>query len=108
MAERRQDRRQSHFRLRCRNLVARARPDQSRSSRHALAGHLRRQGWRTQILELLTDEGVPATFFVPGWVVDNRTHIVEKIVKADHEIGHHGYLHKPIDPNHLEMETRGA
>ncbi|WP_063621863.1 polysaccharide deacetylase [Bradyrhizobium sp. Ec3.3] len=57
-----------------------------------------------KILELLADEGLPATFFVPGWVVDNRTHVIEKIVRANHEIGHHGYLHKSIDPTNLEME----
>lgn len=58
-----------------------------------------------KILELLAHEELPATFFVPGWVVDNRTLIVEKIVEANHEIGHHGYLHKSIDPNNLEMEV---
>lgn len=40
-----------------------------------------------KILELLADEGIPATFFVPGRV-----------------IGHHGYLHKLIDPNSPEIE----
>lgn len=57
-----------------------------------------------KILEVLAHEELPATFFVPGWVVDNRTLIVEKIVKAGHEIAHHGYLHKSIDPNNLEIE----
>ena len=57
-----------------------------------------------KVLELLSDEELPATFFVPGWVVDNRTHVVEKIVKAGHEIAHHGYLHKWIDPKNPEME----
>ncbi|OSI30540.1 polysaccharide deacetylase [Bradyrhizobium canariense] len=57
-----------------------------------------------KILELLSSEGLPATFFVPGWVVDNRTHVVEKIIKAGHEIAHHGYLHKAVDPKDPELE----
>lgn len=57
-----------------------------------------------KILEVLSDEELPATFFIPGWVIDNRTHVVEKIVKAGHEIAHHGYLHKWIDPKNPEME----
>jgi peptidoglycan/xylan/chitin deacetylase (PgdA/CDA1 family) len=51
-----------------------------------------------KILELLRQEEIRATFFVPGWVVDNRTESVEAIVNAGHEVAHHGYLHKPIQP----------
>ncbi|UCI31970.1 polysaccharide deacetylase family protein [Mesorhizobium sp. B4-1-4] len=57
-----------------------------------------------KVLEVLADEGLPATFFVPGWVVDNRTRVVETIVKAGHEIANHGYLHKAVDPKDPEME----
>ena len=48
-----------------------------------------------RILRLLADEGIAATFFVPGWVVDRYPAAVEAIVKAGHEIGHHGYTHTP-------------
>lgn len=48
-----------------------------------------------RILRLLADEGISATFFVPGWVVDRYAGAVEAIVKAGHEIGHHGYTHTP-------------
>ncbi|MCZ7560694.1 MAG: polysaccharide deacetylase family protein [Burkholderiaceae bacterium] len=52
-----------------------------------------------RLLELLKDEGLRATFFVPGWVAENRTERVEAIVAAGHEIGHHGYLHLWVDPD---------
>lgn len=52
-----------------------------------------------RILELLEEEGLQSTFFIPGWVADHRAQRVEMIAKAGHEIGHHGYLHKWIDPD---------
>lgn len=52
-----------------------------------------------KILELLADQGLPATFFVPGWTAETHTARVEAIVRAGHEVGHHGYLHKWPDPD---------
>lgn len=57
-----------------------------------------------KILELLREEGLRATFFVPGWVAEHRTERVERILAAGHEVGHHGYLHKWVDPDHPEEE----
>lgn len=51
------------------------------------------------ILELLAEEEIPATFFVPGWTAETHTSRVEAIVRDGHEIGHHGYLHKWPDPD---------
>jgi peptidoglycan/xylan/chitin deacetylase (PgdA/CDA1 family) len=48
-----------------------------------------------RILNLLKEEDIPATFFVPGWVIDKYPAAVEAVVKAGHEIGHHGYTHQP-------------
>src|SRR5436309_11524069 len=48
-----------------------------------------------RILKLLTEEHIPATFFVPGWVIDKYPAAVEAVVKAGHEIAHHGYTHQP-------------
>ena len=56
------------------------------------------------VLELLKREALPGTFFVPGWVAENRTARVEDLVRAGHEIGHHGYLHKWVDPDKPEEE----
>ncbi|MBI5879476.1 MAG: polysaccharide deacetylase [Chloroflexi bacterium] len=48
-----------------------------------------------RLLRLLAAEGILVTFFVPGWVVDRYPAAIEAIVKAGHEIGHHGYTHTP-------------
>ncbi len=64
-----------------------------------------------KILDLLREQGLHATFFVPGWVAEHRTARVEAIIADGHEIGHHGYLHKWVDPDKPEEEeeefTRG-
>lgn len=51
-----------------------------------------------KILELLKAEGLKGTFFTPGWTVDNHTDRVADILRAGHELAHHGYLHIPPDP----------
>lgn len=58
-----------------------------------------------KLLELLKGEGLRGTFFVPGWVAENRRRPVEDIIAAGHEIGHHGYLHKWVDPDRPEEEV---
>lgn len=47
-----------------------------------------------QILDLLDDLGVPATFFVPGWVAEHRPHLAASIVEHGHEVAHHSYSHR--------------
>lgn len=54
-----------------------------------------------RILTLLERLEVPATFFVTGHTADTYPHLVQAIVAAGHEIGHHGYLHE----NPLALET---
>ncbi|MGB0385353.1 MAG: polysaccharide deacetylase family protein [Ardenticatenaceae bacterium] len=46
-----------------------------------------------KVLELLHRLELSATFFVPGWVAETYTQMCERILKAGHEIGHHGYYH---------------
>ena len=57
------------------------------------------------ILETLREAEVPATFFVPGWTAENHTDRVEAILKDGHEVGHHSYSHKWIDPDFPEQEV---
>jgi peptidoglycan/xylan/chitin deacetylase (PgdA/CDA1 family) len=59
-----------------------------------------------KILETLEDAGVPATFFIPGWTVENHTGRCEMILKAGHEIGHHSYSHEwiALDDTAKEVE----
>ena len=57
-----------------------------------------------KILELLREEELKATFFVPGWTAEKYTDRLEAILAGGHEIGHHGYLHEWIDPDYPDKE----
>ncbi|OPG14565.1 polysaccharide deacetylase [Microbispora sp. GKU 823] len=48
-----------------------------------------------RILDLLGELGVPATFFVPGWVAEQRPGLAASIVERGHEVAHHSYSHRP-------------
>jgi len=55
-----------------------------------------------RILQLLAQEKVRASFYIPGWVVEHYPDECRAIRDAGHEIGHHGYLHdraEPADPD---------
>jgi len=49
-----------------------------------------------RILDMLDRKGIKATFFVPGWVIENHTDIVKETVNRGHEIAYHGYLHERV------------
>lgn len=55
-----------------------------------------------KILKLMDELDVKGTFFLPGWTALAHSMACEPIVKAGHEIGHHGYLHKMPDRTKLE------
>jgi len=57
-----------------------------------------------KILELLRDFGLKATFFVPGWTAEKYEDRVHAMLRDNHEVGHHGYLHEWIDPDFPEQE----
>jgi peptidoglycan/xylan/chitin deacetylase (PgdA/CDA1 family) len=48
-----------------------------------------------RILDLLAGYDIPSTFFIPGWVAERHGPAVRAVLKAGHEVGHHGYLHEP-------------
>lgn len=56
-----------------------------------------------KILQLLRDQELQGTFFVPGRVAERHTIRVEEILRDGHEIGHHGYDHLWADPDHPEI-----
>lgn len=56
------------------------------------------------VLRLLEEQALKGTFFIPGWVAEHRTQRAEMIVAAGHEVGHHGYLHKWVDPDFPDEE----
>ncbi len=51
-----------------------------------------------KILELLRQEELKATFFVPGWTAEQYPAHVEAILAGGHEVAHHGYTHVAPDP----------
>tara|TARA_B100000989_G_scaffold218890_1_gene166926 strand:+ start:1297 stop:2181 length:885 start_codon:yes stop_codon:yes gene_type:complete len=61
-----------------------------------------------RILETYRRLDLKQTFFIPGWCIETYPETIEIILKAGHEIGHHGYLHEdPIDsPNQRECFER--
>jgi peptidoglycan/xylan/chitin deacetylase (PgdA/CDA1 family) len=50
-----------------------------------------------RVLELLGRHGIPATFFVPGHTAASHPGLVERLLAAGHEVGHHGHLHLRSD-----------
>jgi peptidoglycan/xylan/chitin deacetylase (PgdA/CDA1 family) len=58
-----------------------------------------------RILRLLDKNGIRATFFVTGHTADTYPESVRAIMRAGHEIGHHGYLHEnPVGLGSKEAE----
>jgi polysaccharide deacetylase family protein (PEP-CTERM system associated) len=49
-----------------------------------------------RVLELFDRHRVRATFFVLGWVAEQHPKLVERIRKAGHELGSHGYSHRRV------------
>ena len=49
--------------------------------------------YTSQVLDILRDSGVKATFFVIGEKVDRAAAVVKRIVEEGHEIGNHGFDH---------------
>lgn len=47
-----------------------------------------------RILETYRRLGLTQTFFIPAWCMEQYPAAVEAILKDDHEIGHHSYLHE--------------
>ncbi|MFP4356264.1 MAG: XrtA system polysaccharide deacetylase [Phycisphaerae bacterium] len=50
-----------------------------------------------QILQLLDESGVRATFFILGWVAQHHPELVRRIADAGHEVASHGMGHHMLD-----------
>ncbi|MEM0260891.1 MAG: polysaccharide deacetylase [Sulfolobales archaeon] len=59
-----------------------------------------------RILKLLKDQGVEATFFVPGHTAEHFPEDVGMIKDHGHEIAHHGYMHEPPETLESAEEER--
>ncbi|MBM7572428.1 delta-lactam-biosynthetic de-N-acetylase [Aquibacillus albus] len=51
------------------------------------------KGYTNQVLDVLKDKNVPATFFVTGHYVESQPELVKRMVKEGHIIGNHSYYH---------------
>ena len=49
-----------------------------------------------RILQILERQDIKGTFFIPGFTAESYPDVVRRIADAGHEIGHHGYLHEPM------------
>src|SRR5512134_1816343 len=49
-----------------------------------------------ELLEILSETGTKATFFVLGWLAERDPALVKTIAAAGHEIACHGYSHELI------------
>ncbi len=47
-----------------------------------------------RILDLLDRYGIPASFYIPGYIAETHPALVEDIATRGHEIAHHGYMHE--------------
>ena len=61
-----------------------------------------------KLLELLDQLDMKATFFITGWSVDAHPAMCEAILRAGHEVGHHGYHHLLPDPGDPYIEEELA
>jgi peptidoglycan/xylan/chitin deacetylase (PgdA/CDA1 family) len=59
-----------------------------------------------RVLALLREYNVSATFFVPGSTAVAFPTAVGAIVEDGHEIGHHGWVHEPLERLSREQERR--
>ena len=69
-----------------------------------LSSYIKREEWKNQqirieenihnILKILDDYSVKATFFCLGWITNKIPKLISEISDIGHEIASHGYDHK--------------
>src|SRR3954462_6446929 len=59
-----------------------------------------------RLLELLNRHGIRSTWFIPGHTLETYPEQSRRIADAGHEIGHHGWTHRP--PATLTREQEEA
>ncbi len=62
--------------------------------------------WRTRLLGALEHFGIPATFFIPGYIAEHHPRMVEAIVARGHQVGLHGYLHEKLALSPRQKKNR--
>jgi len=59
-----------------------------------------------RILELLGDQGIPSTWFIPGFTIETYAEVCAQVAERGHEIGHHGWTHVPPASLSREREEK--
>lgn len=59
-----------------------------------------------RVLDLLEQNGIRATFFVPGHTIESFPRETEAILERGHELAHHSYAH--VDPSQQSAEEERA
>lgn len=57
---------------------------------------LRIESTTKQILDMLDEAGVKATFFTLGWIAERAPELIKEIVTRGHELASHGYDHVKV------------
>jgi cellulose synthase/poly-beta-1,6-N-acetylglucosamine synthase-like glycosyltransferase/peptidoglycan/xylan/chitin deacetylase (PgdA/CDA1 family)/spore germination protein YaaH len=52
--------------------------------------------YTVQILEILKEKGIKATFFVVGAEIENHPNVLRRVVEEGHEVGNHTFTHPDI------------
>ena len=79
-------------------------PEKAKEPRHARGAALRPRVGVDRILRLLDWLKLRASFFIPGWTVENHLAPAKRIRDAGHEIGAHGNVHEAVDGMTREQE----
>ncbi|MCD5325483.1 MULTISPECIES: delta-lactam-biosynthetic de-N-acetylase [Pontibacillus] len=67
------------------------------------------QGYTDEILDVLKDKEVPATFFVTGHYVNSASDLVKRMVKEGHIVGNHSWSHPDFSktsPEKIKKELK--
>lgn len=57
-----------------------------------------------RLLDVLEAHAIPATFFIPAWVVENWPRQCQAIIERGHEVAYHGYRHESFYALDLEAQ----
>lgn len=63
------------------------------------------------VLDLVARRRITATFFVLGWVAERHPRLVERILRAGHEVASHGWGHRRVyelEPEEFVADLRRA
>lgn len=60
--------------------------------------------WTPKILDILHENGVPATFFVTGEQTVRHPEIVDRLVDEGHAVGNHTFSHPWLTPGNADQE----